>query len=107
MDVERIGDGSWHFRLGVIERWVVTAGAAVLAGVCAWVVVEFRDQLKSQQATLGALLTAQAVANQQLGQLSRQLEQVPGIVQGMAEVKVRVDEHERRIHELEQVRRLR
>lgn len=107
MDVERVNDGAWHFRLGAVERWVVILVAGAFVSLCGWIVKEFKEQLNNQQTTLGALLTAQAVANKQLEQLSRQLEQVPGIVQGMAEVKVRVDEHERRIHELEQVRRLR
>lgn len=114
MDVKPAADGSWHFRLGPIERWVVLAVAAGFVGLCGYVVNEFKDRMDTQAKSLTtqgvqlqALVTQQAVTNEQLQALSRTLADVPGIVHSMAKMEVRVDEHERRIRELEQVRKLR
>lgn len=106
MDVQRIGDGSWHFRLGPVERWVVGIGAGLLTALSGIIVYEIRQRLDEQQKSLTALITQQAVANNNLQQITDRLADVPGIVRGVAKIEVRLEEHERRINELEQVRRL-
>ena len=107
MDAQPAADGSLHFRLGPIERWIVGTGAILLLGMSGYVGSEFKARMDEQGKQIQTVVTQQAVTNEQLQQLSRQLADVPGIVHDVSKLEVRMDEHERRIHELEQVKKLR
>lgn len=107
MDAQPAADGSLHFRLGLVERWVVVTGAAAMLGMVGYVGSEFKARMDEQGKQIQMVVTQQAVTNEQLQQLSRQLADVPGIVHDVAKLEVRMDEHERRIHEMEQVKKLR
>lgn len=114
MDAQPAADGSLHFRLGPVERWVVGLVALGFIGLGGYVANEFKNRMDSQSKSMSdqakqiqTIVTQQAVTNEQLQQLSRQLADVPGIVHDVAKIEVRIDEHERRLHELEQVRKLR
>lgn len=107
MDAQPSADGSLHFRLGLVERWVVCTGAVLLLGMGGYVGSEFKTRMDEQGKQIQTVVTQQAVTNEQLKQLSSQLADVPGIVHDVSKLEVRMDEHERRIHELEQVKKLR
>ena len=114
MDVERQSDGSWHFKLGPAERWVVIGVGTLLAFAISWIFTSVTGELKAQgdrldktNEALQKVVTQQAVANGSLATLTTQLADVPALTRQMAELRVRVDRHDEDIKELRQVRGLR
>jgi len=107
MDLQHKGDGRVAFVLGPVERWVVgvVAGAVLAAGY--WFVSSLTQRLDKQNDTLQAVVTQQAVTNGQIQTLTAQLADVPRLTRDMAELKVRVDQHDQDIRELKQLRRVR
>lgn len=104
-------DGRAHFALGPVERWIVAGGAGLLSvlGGLVYTGVTSRIDLQARaQAEMNSMLTEiskqQAVTNGQIQTLSAQLADVPRLSRDMAEVKVRVDQHEQSIRELRQTR---
>jgi len=92
MDLQQKG-GRVHFALGPVEKWVTGAiGAGALA--LAWWLVS----------SVQTLLTQQAVTNQQLATISVQIAGVPALGTQVAELKIRVDQHDQDIRELKQRR---
>ena len=104
MDVERAGDGHWQFRLGPVERWVVTAAAAALLTICGWLANSFSQRLDRLEQLLATGTTQQAVTNAQMTTLSSQLADVPGLTRQMAETRVQL---ERNTQDIADLRRLR
>ncbi len=106
MDLQRATDGSLHFRLGPVERWVIGACATLLIFLLGWVFNSFDARLATQDKTMQTVVTQQAVTNAQLSTLSQQLSDVPGLTRQMAELKVQTQRNSEDIHELQSVRRL-
>lgn len=82
-----------------------------MAGAIAFTV---NSRLDTYGTSLHALTTAQAVTNSQLATLNVQLADVPSLTRQLAETRVRQDEngrrieqHDRDIHELQALRKLR
>lgn len=93
MDLQQKG-GRAHFTLGPVEKWVVgTCGAGSV--LLAWWLVS----------SVQTLLTQQALTNQQLATISAQIAAVPALGTQVAELKVRVDQHDQDIRELKQQQR--
>lgn len=93
MNLRQQTDGRVHFVLGPVEKWVV--GAVGTGGLAlAWWLVS----------SVQTLLTQQAVTNQQLSTISAQIAGVPALGTQVAELKVRVDQHDQDIRELKQLR---
>lgn len=114
MEVERHDDGHWGFRLGPIEKRAVIAGSGVLVLALGWIFTSITGEIKSQGQRLEkmnesqqAMVTQQAVTNGQIGTLSKQLADVPELTRQMAEIRVRVEQHDEDIRELRQVKGLR
>lgn len=106
MDLQRAQDGSLHFRLGPVERWVLGAAAALLVFLVGWVFNNFDARLATQDKTMQTVVTQQAVTNAQLSTLSQQLSDVPGLTRQMAEIKVQVERNSQDIHDLQSTRHL-
>lgn len=104
MDAERQDDGHWNFRLGPVERVVIGAALVSFLGVLGWIGRSFTERLDSQKATLDKLVTQQAVDSAQLAALSTQLANVPNLMREIAELRVRVDNHDEAIRDLRQRR---
>lgn len=102
MDVERDGDGRWHFALGVIERWV----AGIVVAVLGYFLFTFAQNSKEQTDRLAKVETQQAVTNQQLATLTLQLADVPSMSGRVSKNEVRLENVEEQIRELRQMRGL-
>jgi len=100
-------DGHLHFSLGPVERWVVGICAAGMVAVLGWFANSITTRLDGLAEAQGALKTQQAVANQQLLQLSTQLADVPELTRDIAELKVQTDRNSEDIKELRNTRNLR
>lgn len=114
MDLERAGHGRLHVALGPVEKWVVGIVASLAVGAVLWfansVLVRLDAQASQSQAQserMAKIETQQAVTNQQLATLNLQLADVPSLNRQMAELKVRVDNHDESIREVRQMRGLR
>lgn len=107
MDAEQLRDGHWHFRLGPVERMVIVVVLAAFVSLLGWMGKSFAARLDSQKDSLDQLVTQQAVTSAQLTTLSTQLADVPALTSQMAELRVRVDNHDEALKELRQVRGLR
>jgi hypothetical protein len=107
MDLQRAQDGSLHFRLGPVERYVIGGGAAALVFLTGWVFHNFDNRLETGEKTMQTVVTQQAVTNAQLSTLSQQLSDVPGLTRQMAEIKVQVDRNSADIHDLQATKHLR
>ncbi|GEM_PF-923173 len=113
MDLQRQPDGRRHISLGPVE-WAIVGGAAsvllVLVGIVyTGITSKIEDQARSQKelAASMALVSQQvAVTNGQIQTLTAQLADVPRLTRDMAEVKVRVEQHDLDIRELKQLRRV-
>lgn len=75
--------------------------ALILVGVI-WLGSSAQEQAKATVQTQ----TQMSAMRDEIRDLRDQLNGVPQIARGMAKIEVRMDEHERRINELEQVRKL-
>lgn len=106
MDLQQKGDGRVAFVLGPVERWVVGVVAGAVLAVGYWFVSSLTQRLDKQNETLQAVVTQQAVTNGQIQTLTAQLADVPRLTRDMAEVKVRVEQHDQDIRELKQLRRV-
>lgn len=95
VDLTPKSDGSSHFVLGPVERWIVGIAGAAIVAVGWWLV-----------ASVQSILTQQAVANQQLQNIGAQLTDVPQLRRDVVELKVRVDAVEESQKELRQTRGL-
>lgn len=93
VDAEHKRPGRWHIVLGPVEKWLGSAAAAGLLAMAYWLVT-----------SVNTLLTQQAVTNQQLLTISGQISGVPAMSTQVAELKVRVDQHDQDIRELKQLR---
>lgn len=93
MDATPEGRGRWHISLGPVEKAATALIGALLAAGAIWLI-----------ASVNTLLTQQAVTNQQLLTISGQISGVPAMSTQVAELKVRVDQHDQDIRELEQLR---
>ena len=114
LEVDERSDGHWRFSLGPVERWVVGLGALALTTMAGAIALTVNNRLDTYGASLHALMTAQAVTNSQLATLNVQLADVPILTRQIAETRVRQDEngrrieqHDRDIHELQSLRKLR
>jgi len=96
VDVQRGGEGHWTFRLGPVEKAIVSAIGAAVVGVGWWLV-----------SSMQTVMTQQAVTNQQLLAISAQLADVPALSRRMAEHQVRLDRLESDMKELRATRNLR
>lgn len=95
VDLQDKGYGRTHVSLGPVEKWGVTAIGAAVIGVGWWLVTSMQ-----------AVLTQQAVTNQQLTNIGAQLTDVPQLRSQNAELKVRVDRLESDVKELRSMRNL-
>jgi hypothetical protein len=89
------GQRNWQSVRTVLEALILTA-----------IIVLYQSM--SEQAKFATRMDVQMSAvRDDMSNLRVQLNDVPQIARGMAKIEVRLDEHERRLNELEQVRRLR
>ena len=93
VDLKQDGAGRSHFVLGPVEKAATALIGALLAAGAIWLI-----------ASVNTLLTQQAVTNQQLLTISGQISGVPAMSTQVAELKVRVDQHDQDIRELKQLR---
>ena len=93
VDLKQDGAGCSHFVLGPVEKAATALIGALLAAGAIWLI-----------ASVNTLLTQQAVTNQQLLTISGQISGVPAMSTQVAELKVRVDQHDQDIRELKQLR---
>lgn len=107
MDLQRENDGHWHFKLGPVEKWGVTAAAALIVAGIGWFANSVMTRLDKQSDRLQTLVTQQAVTSGQIATLSAQLADVPALTREMAETKVQVQRNTEDIKELRQTRGLR
>lgn len=113
MDLQSPGGGRMHFVLGAVERWVVGLGATALVALIGLLYVgittkidEGTQNTKALTATVGQVVTQQAVTNGQVATLTQQLSDVPRLTRDVAETKVRVDRLEQDTKELRQLQGL-
>lgn len=93
VDLKPESGGRWHFTLGPVEKAATALIGTLLAAGAIWLI-----------ASVNTLLTQQAVTNQQLLTISGQISGVPAMSTQVAELKVRVDQHDQDIRELKQLR---
>lgn len=113
MDLERASGGRMHFVLGPVERWVVGLGATAVVALIGVVYMgittkidEGNQSTRALTATVGQVVTQQAVTNGQVATLTQQLSDVPRLKTDVAETKVRVDRLEQDTKELRQLQGL-
>lgn len=93
VDLKPESGGRWHFTLGPVEKAATALIGTLLAAGAIWLI-----------ASVNTVLTQQAVTNQQLQTISAQISGVPALGTQVAELKVRVDQHDQDIRELKQLR---
>lgn len=106
MEVERQGDGRWHFALGVVERWIVGLCATALVGMCyaGWSSIVAKQDKQAE--LTAALAQQQAVTNAQMVTLQAQLADVPGLTSSIAELRVQASRNAEDIAEIRAMRGL-
>jgi len=107
MDLQDVAGRGAKVKLGLVERWGLTAAFGLLVFLLAYVFNSFDSRLAKQAQAMQDMVTAQAVTSAQLQALTSQLSDVPGLTRQMAELKVQVQRNSEDIHELQQVKRLR
>lgn len=107
MDLDQRDNGHWHFRLGPVEKYVVTGAAMLLFLSWGWIFDSTMGRFDNQQKTLDGMTTQIAVLNSQITTLTQQLADVPGLTRQMGELKVQVDRNSADIHDLQATRKLR
>lgn len=108
MDASDDNGQQLHFRLGRAERWMISIGAAVLFSVLGWISTTTLAKLTEQGDTMHAVQTQQAATMQKLSDMTdeisnlrSQLADIPSIARDIATIKVQINEHERRIENIE------
>jgi len=113
MDMQRQADGRRHISLGPVEYAIVGGCASLvvllLGMVYSGITSKLEDQAGNQKelaASMNLMAQQQALTNGQIQTLTSQLADVPRLTRDMAEVKVRVDQHDQEIRDLKQFRRM-
>lgn len=95
MEAESTHDGSMRFKLGPVEKLVVLAVIGGAGTLGYWVVNNVQT-----------LVTQQAVTNSKLTDIGVQIGDVPALRTQVTELKIRVDQQEKAIDELRDMRGL-
>ncbi len=97
-----------HLRLGRAERWMISIGGTLLLSVLGWLSTTTLAKLTEQGETMHAVQTQQAATMQkltdmtdELSNLRSQLADIPSIARDIATIKVQINEHERRLENVE------
>lgn len=106
MDLQTGPDGHWHFKLGPIEKWIVSIVVLLTGSLLVWVFNAVTSTQATQGQTLSDIKTQQAVTNSKLDQLTTSMANVPQLTSDVATLKVQTQRNTEDIHELQQVGKL-
>lgn len=106
MDLDRTNDGHWHFRLGPIEKWILSIAALLTGSLLVWVFNTVTSSQATQGQALSEIKTQQAVTNSKLDQLTTSMANIPQLTSDVATLKVQTQRNTDDIHEMQQVRKL-
>ena len=113
LEIDRQDESRWHFALATTDKWIIGLILGVLFSVLGYIGHQFSSQMENLRGrndllveTMQRVVIQQAVTNAQMGTLSSQLADVPGMAKAIIEVKIRGEDNTRRIGDLEQLRNL-